>query len=198
MAKRKPANAVTELRGHLRKHPDLRAIELLVADVNGVLRGKQIQRRDFEKTFADGFAMPGGTVLLNRTLIEDYEEPDVAAGYALVEQVRSASRPPLRALLEHAGVRASATLLTTGVVPASALDDFTTAQLSRFAPVLASEMILPAFAAAGLRSTPYARARDISGEQTLALIEADPMAGQTSEPIMPDRDWLQLQAICEG
>ncbi len=65
MAKRKPANAVTELRGHLRKHPDLRAIELLVADVNGVLRGKQIQRRDFEKTFADGFAMPGGTVLLD-------------------------------------------------------------------------------------------------------------------------------------
>ncbi len=146
----------------------------------------------------EALALPGGTVLLNRTLIEDYEEPDVAAGYALVEQVRSASRPPLRALLEHAGVRASATLLTTGVVPASALDDFTTAQLSRFAPVLASEMILPAFAAAGLRSTPYARARDISGEQTLALIEADPMAGQTSEPIMPDRDWLQLQAICEG
>ncbi|MFL4468444.1 hypothetical protein ACERZ8_00630 [Tateyamaria armeniaca] len=145
----------------------------------------------------EALALPGGTVLLNRSLVEDYEEPDVAAGYALVEHVRSASQPPLRALLEHAGVRASATLLTTGVVPPSALDAFTTAQLSRFAPTLPADEILPAFAEASLRSTAYARARDISGEQTLALIEADPMAGQVPEPIMPDRDWLQLQAICE-
>ncbi|WP_299732368.1 hypothetical protein [uncultured Tateyamaria sp.] len=146
----------------------------------------------------EALTLPGGTVLLNRTLVEDYEEPDVAAGYALVEQVRSASHPPLRSLLEHGGVRASATLLTTGAVPASVLDNFTTAQLSRFAPTLPPDDVLPAFAAAELRSTPYARARDISGEQTLALIEADPMAGKPSEPIMPDRDWLQLQAICEN
>ncbi|MEM6372799.1 MAG: hypothetical protein AAF727_08490 [Pseudomonadota bacterium] len=146
----------------------------------------------------EALALPGGTVLLNRGLVEDYEEPDVAAGYALVEQVRSASQPPLRALLEYAGVRATATMLTTGVVPAKALDAFTTAQLSRFAPVLPADEILPAFAQAELRSTPYARARDISGEQTLALIEADPLAGKVPPPIMPDRDWLQLQAICEG
>jgi len=146
----------------------------------------------------EALVLPGGTVLLNRALVEDYEEPDVAAGYALVEQARSVRQAPLRALLEYAGSRATATLLTTGVVPASALDDFTEAQLSRFAPVLPAEEILPAFAAAGLRSTPYARARDISGEQTLALIEADPMTGETPAPIMPDRDWLQLQAICEG
>lgn len=146
----------------------------------------------------EALALPGGTVLLNRALVEDYEGPDVAAGYALVEQVRSRQTPPLRALLEHAGPRASATLLTTGVVPAAALDAFTEAQLSRFAPALPADQVLPAFAEAGLRATPYARARDISGEQTLGLIEADPLAGQSPEPIMPDRDWLQLQAICES
>lgn len=146
----------------------------------------------------EALALPGGTVLLNRALVEDYEEPDVAAGYALVEQVRSTVTPPLRALLEHAGPRASATLLTTGAVPAAALDAFTESQLSRFAPTLPATMVLPAFETAELRTTPYARARDISGEQTLELIEADPMAGQNPEPIMPDRDWLQLQAICEN
>ena len=146
----------------------------------------------------EALALPGGTVLLNRALVEDFESPDVAAGYALVEQVRSTARPPLRALLEHAGPRASATLLTTGAVPAWALDDFTEAQLSRFAPVLSAQLVLPAFDEAALRSTPYARARDISGEQTLELIEADPMAGRDPAPIMPDRDWLQLQAICES
>ena len=146
----------------------------------------------------EALALPGGTILLNRTLVEDFEEPDVAAGYALVEQVRSETQPPLRALLEHAGVRASASLLTTGVVPAAALDAFTEAQLSRFAPALPAAMVLPAFTAADLRSTPYARARDISGEQTLELIEADPMDGLNPDPIMPDREWLQLQAICES
>ena len=113
----------------------------------------------------EALALPGGTILLNRTLVEDFEEPDVAAGYALVEQVRSETQPPLRALLEHAGVRASASLLTTGVVPAAASMPLPK-QLSRFAPALPAAMVLPAFTAADLRSTPYARARDISGEQT--------------------------------
>ncbi len=40
-------------------------IELLIADVNGILRGKRIQRHEFEKTLCDGFVMPGGTVLLD-------------------------------------------------------------------------------------------------------------------------------------
>lgn len=146
----------------------------------------------------EALALPGGTVVLNRALVEDYEEPDVAAGYALVEQARGVSRPPLRALLEQAGVRASVTLLTTGALPPRALDDFTTTQLSRFAPAMPAEAILPVFEAAALRSTPYARARDMSGELTLPLIEADPMAGKQTTPIMPDRDWLQLQSICEG
>ena len=145
----------------------------------------------------EALSLPGGTVLLNRTLVEDFEEPDVAAGYVLVEQVRSAGTAPLRSLLQHAGTRATATLLTTGKVPPHALDAFTEAQLASPAPFLPAEAILPAFDAAEVRSTPYARARDISGEETLPLIEADPMSGRAPEPIMKDGDWLQLQAICE-
>ncbi|WP_299284628.1 hypothetical protein [uncultured Tateyamaria sp.] len=145
----------------------------------------------------EGLSLPGGTILLNRALVEDFEEPDVAAGYVLVEQVRSITAPPLRGLLEHAGTRATAQLLTTGSLPASALDAYTEAQLATPAATLAPDMILPAFAAAKVRSSPYARARDISGEETLALIEADPMADAASDPIMRDRDWIQLQAICE-
>ena len=146
----------------------------------------------------EALSLPGGTVLLNRTLIEDFEEPDVAAGYVLVEQVRSMETKPLRALLEHAGTRATATLLTTGALPPKALDAYSEAQLASPTSMLPPEAILPAFTAAEVRSTPYARARDISGEETLELIEADPMAGRTGDPIMRDSDWLQLQAICEG
>lgn len=146
----------------------------------------------------EALALPGGTVLLNRNLVEDYEEPDVAAGFILVEQVRSANKPPLRALLEHAGPRATGTLLTTGSLPPRALESFAEDQLSEAVVEIPAESLLPAFAAAQVRSTPYARARDISGEATLPLIEADPMSGQDPAPIMQDRDWLQLQAICES
>lgn len=45
-------------------------------------------------------------------------------------------------------------------------------------------------------STPYARALDPSGETVLALIEADPFAKEAPRPLMPDGDWISLQAIC--
>jgi hypothetical protein len=58
--------------------------------------------------------------------------------------------------------------------------------------------LLAGFAAWSVRAAPYAYARDISGESTLALIEADPFAGQTPEPLLSDGDWLRLQSICGG
>ncbi|MDX1480165.1 MAG: glutamine synthetase family protein [Woeseiaceae bacterium] len=60
-----PASPLAELRRYLKRHPDTGLIELLIADVHGILRGKQIKRHEFEKTFEDGFAMPGGTLLLD-------------------------------------------------------------------------------------------------------------------------------------
>lgn len=146
----------------------------------------------------EALALPGGTVVINRALVEDFEEPDVAAGYVLVEQVRTTLTAPMRQLLEHAGARATATLLTTGQLPDAALDAFTEARLANPTVLLATEKLLPAFAAAEVRSTPYAHARDISGELTVELIEADPMRGAAPSPIMSDADWLQLQAICEN
>lgn len=146
----------------------------------------------------EGLPLPGGMILLSRSLVEDFEEPDVVAGFILAELVRSDTVHPLRQLLEHAGTRATATLLTTGRVPSSALDAYAEAQLASPAPPPANDVLLAAFAAAQLRSTPYARARDISGEETLALIEADPMSGADPQPIMSDQDWLGLQAICEN
>ena len=146
----------------------------------------------------EALALPGGTVVINRALVETFEEPDVAAGYVLAERVRSTHAPPLRQVLEYAGTRATATLLTTGELPDHALDAFAEARLARPVALLPADKLLPAFAAAQVRSTPYARARDQSGEATLDLIEADPMAGADAAPILPDAAWLQLQAICEN
>jgi glutamine synthetase len=65
MGNRKSTTAITELRALLKKHPKTEVMELLIADLPGVLRGKRIRRREFEKTVTDGFCLPGGTVLLD-------------------------------------------------------------------------------------------------------------------------------------
>jgi glutamine synthetase len=72
MAKRnadfKSAKAETmsvELRSFMKRYPGTDSMELLIADLSGVLRGKRIRGSEFAKVFRDGFCLPGGTVLLN-------------------------------------------------------------------------------------------------------------------------------------
>lgn len=146
----------------------------------------------------DSLILPGGMVLLNKALVEDYEEPDVAAGYILAEMQRAADHDSLGALLEHAGVRASFSLLTTGNLPAIALDNYAEAVLVQPRPAVDEQALLAAFETAQLRSTPYALALDVTGEQTVGLIEADPVRREGSQPLLRDSDWLRLQAICGG
>lgn len=144
----------------------------------------------------DSLYLPGGKVLVNRILVEDFEEPDVVAGYILAEQVRSQSNDSLVAVLDHVGLRATFTLLTTGNLPAIALDDYAEEVLSKPRPMVDEKVLLAAFAATGIRSTPYAKAVDVTGETTVGLIEADPVSGTLTTPLLRDRDWIRLQAIC--
>ncbi|MFK7879973.1 hypothetical protein [Roseobacter sp.] len=142
--------------------------------------------------------LPGAHILLNRALFEDFEEPDVAAGYAIVEQHISRTQDPLRALLEVSGTWASFQLLTTGALNRDVLDGYAEYLLTDGRPPPAPETLLPIFENAQLRSTPYAYARDITGETVLSLIEADPMIGKTPKTLLSDADWLRLQSICGG
>lgn len=142
--------------------------------------------------------LPGGIILMNKSVIEDYEDPAVAAGYVLVERARAQQVDPLAEFLDHGGPVASFRLLTTGHVTQAALDHYAEAVLAAPRPELSDAQILAAFARASVPSTPYAYAQDITGESVLGLIEADPMAGTAPEPVMPDRDWVLLQGICGG
>ena len=65
MGNRKAGSAVSELRAFLKKNPDTEVMELLIADLPGMLRGKRVRKKEFEKTFVDGFCLPGGAVLLD-------------------------------------------------------------------------------------------------------------------------------------
>ncbi len=140
--------------------------------------------------------LPGGTVLLNRALVEDHEDPAVAAGYIIAERARAQLQDPLDDVLTRTGPTAAFRLLTTGQLTPEIVDAYTEQVLSEPRPEIADEPLLAMFAQAALPSTPYAYARDVTGETVLSLIEADPMAGRSLEQVLPDRDWVQLQNIC--
>jgi hypothetical protein len=143
-------------------------------------------------------ALPGGVIALGRSLVEDHEDPSVVAGFILQEQVRSRMIDPLSKLLKDGGISASFALLTSGDIPRDTLRRHAELRLSQAGEPVAPEVLLAAFQAASIPSTPYAYALDPSGESTLALIEGDPMAGLAPPPVLRDRDWVQLQAVCDG
>ena len=147
---------------------------------------------------SDAAHLPGGILLLGRALFEDYEEPDVAAGYIVAEHLRTELEDPLHALLSHAGFFATVRLLTTGALTEAQLQAYTEQLLTEPPVPLDDETLLAGFEAWSVRSTPYAYARDITGETTLGLIEADPFAQNAPDALIPDADWLRLQGICGG
>ena len=144
----------------------------------------------------DAITLPGGTIVLNRSLVEDHEEPDVVAGYIIAERLRARDHDPLDLLLGHAGLIATFRLMTTGHPGDAALTRYAEHLLTAPPAPLDDEVLLDGFRAWSVRSTPYAYARDISGETVLPLIEADPFEAASPEPILSDGDWLRLQGIC--
>lgn len=142
--------------------------------------------------------LPGRILLINRSLIEDHEDPGVAAGFILAELVRSRQSDPLKQLLLTGGMLDTLSLLTTGTLPDDALAAYAESTLSATRPKVSDADLLSAFAAVSVPSSPYAYALDVSGEETLPLIEADPMRNQTAPAILSDADWVRLQEICNG
>lgn len=147
---------------------------------------------------ADSRHLPGGIVILNKAQIEDFEDPAVAAGFVIAETLRANRSDPLADLLASAGPVASFRLLTTGELTTASLDAYAENVLVAPRDPLPVDPLLDAFETANVPSTPYAYALDPTGETVLALIEADPMAGQQIDPVLPDRDWVLLQSICGG
>jgi len=142
--------------------------------------------------------LPGGLIVLNRDLIEVWEAPEIPAGFVIAEALRADRNDPMADLLDDAGLWASLRLLTTGSLPPEALRRHAENLLTATPEALALDSLINAFAAAQVPTTGYAYAVDVTGETTLPLIEADPMAGRPSPPVLTDSDWIRLQGICEN
>lgn len=143
--------------------------------------------------------LPGGLILLPRSAVEGADGPELAAGLALAQAMRDETVDPMIRVLRHAGPVATFRLLTSGELDPAALDGFGEAVLTAQSPLEMPddpEALLQRLAAAGVPSTPLAYAIDPAGTASLTLIEADPLHGAAPEPLIPDGDWISLNAIC--
>lgn len=140
--------------------------------------------------------LPGGLIVLNASLLEDFEGPEVAAGYAILSALDARNTDPMEPLLRHAGLAEVFRLLTTGNLGEDALGDYAS-KVVRMTPATPDpEQTLAAFEQAGFPSSPFAYAVDVTGESTIAMIEADPFRSAPYAPLLGDLDWVALQEIC--
>ncbi|WP_108482588.1 hypothetical protein [Oceaniglobus ichthyenteri] len=140
--------------------------------------------------------LPGGYILLNRALIEDFEGPAPLAGYILAEDERARHLDPLERMLLDVGAVSAFQLLTTGHMPVETLETYAERLMLRPPSKIDTDDLLERFRLAGVSSTPYGYALDISGEDTLPLIEADPVAPEAQRTVLTDGQWVTLQGIC--
>ncbi|MFO1174390.1 MAG: hypothetical protein U1E48_04170 [Paracoccaceae bacterium] len=143
--------------------------------------------------------LPGNFIAAGRGLVEDFDTPEVVAGYVIAETLRASQTDPVEDALRFAGLRTAIHLLTTGEVPDGAFTGYGQRLLAAKPAPVATETLLRRFEETGVGSTAYAYALDKSGETTLGLIEADPFAKEPPPaPLMSDTDWVTLQGICGG
>ncbi len=140
-------------------------------------------------------SLPGGVVMLSRSILEDHEDPAVAAGYVIAEALRAEAQDPLAKLLKTGGPWASFRLLTTGQLHDETLADFAETLAGETPAPVDQGVLAQRFAELQIPATPYAYALDISGETTLDLIETDALLSK-APPVMSDGEWVALQEIC--
>jgi len=145
----------------------------------------------------DALHLAGGTTLVNADLVEDHDTPDAVAGHIIAAHLRAEVRDPFDALLADAGLWEVLRLLATGSLSDAALRAHAEALLRDPPAPPPDAKLIEGFARWQVRTTPYAYARDITGETVLGLIEADPFARDADlPPVLSDGDWLRLQGIC--
>ncbi|KPQ21851.1 MULTISPECIES: glutamine synthetase family protein [unclassified Halomonas] len=65
MSSASPTNAHNEPQDFLERYPDITSIDLLISDLNGVIRGKRIPRDNLSKVFKTGIFLPASVFALD-------------------------------------------------------------------------------------------------------------------------------------
>jgi len=143
-------------------------------------------------------ALSGGLILLDRRIIENATDPAVPAGYIVAAEEARAQIDPMEAVLRSVGLRQTVGLLTTGDLGADVLQDYARSVTEAEPRFPDDKALIKAFTAAEIPTSPFAYARDATGQRTRALIANDPYAERDEPQILDDANWVRLQGICNN
>ncbi|KHL73717.1 gamma-glutamylputrescine synthetase, partial [Pseudomonas putida] len=59
------ASSSSEMKDFLQAHPDTQYVDLLISDMNGVVRGKRIERASLHKVYEKGINLPASLFALD-------------------------------------------------------------------------------------------------------------------------------------
>ncbi|MFT5067293.1 MAG: hypothetical protein ACJAXK_000996 [Yoonia sp.] len=141
-------------------------------------------------------AMTGGIIALDRRIVENADDPAVPAGYVIAADAARRGRDPLASVLQAVGLRETMGLLTTGNLPTDVLANYARSVTEADPTFAKDDDLIAAFEAAQIPTTPFAYARDGSGQRTVKLIEGDAFAERDEPEILSDSNWIRLQGIC--
>lgn len=135
-------------------------------------------------------ALPGGMILLPYDMIAAAEGPDYLAALILAEMVRATTHDPTMTILQHAGFLASFRLLSSGNLPAGALDGYGLSVANKAPAPVDLQQLQIAFQDAKITALPYLEASAVEFGLT------DPMPNGSDPIVLDDADFLALQYIC--
>ncbi|WP_458791067.1 hypothetical protein [Yoonia sp. MH D7] len=176
-------------------------------NADGVLALEKLQKRLFGADAAGqivvlpqlaqgAVVLAGQIILLDKRVIENADDPAVPAGYIVAAAAKRATTDPLADVLHAVGLGKTVGLLTTGELPPESLAEFARKLTEAQPSFLPSAALITAFDASQIPTSPFAYARDASGQRTASLITDDPYAQRDVPEILDDADWVRLQGIC--
>lgn len=144
-------------------------------------------------------ALPGGLIVISRDLVEAPPDAETAAGFVLAAlAARGEEREQTERLLRRAGLMATFRLLTSGTLPAQAMDGVGEQLLTEAAgpQTTAPQELAGLFKTAGVSLRAYASAMPGGAALGAALLAADPYPTGSPRPVLADNSWISLQSIC--
>lgn len=140
--------------------------------------------------------LPGGLILINRRLVEDYDDPDVVAGFILLERAIEDETPPLLDLFRAIGTINVLSFLASGEISDAALKRYAETRVTGQSRLPGPENLLALFELARLGTEPYAAVLAQSGSDTTVLATGT-IPAEERRPLMRDGAWIALQSICD-
>lgn len=143
--------------------------------------------------------LPGRLVVIGRELLERLDGPEALAGYMMAEIMAAEADDPLRALLGHAGTRATFALLTTGNLPVEAFAGYAALRLAQPMAVPDAAVLAGRFDALGVPASAYAASLPEESAPLAQALADQPLSGaRGTARLLSDGEWITLQGICQS